>query len=95
MTTHALLLEYLSAYNKHDINNFAAEVSPEIGRCLIFKVGPEGWHGHEPFVGLRRSIQLNYVTSLEARERNLKRHRLSAALKKLIFKKDRSAPSTY
>lgn len=74
--------------NKHDINDFAAEVSPEIGRCLIFKVCPEGWHGHEPFVGVRRSIQLNYVTSQEARMRNLKRHRISAFLKKLLNKKD-------
>lgn len=81
-------------YNDHDLDRYAAEISPEAGRCLIFKVTSNCWHGHEPFVGDRRSIQLNYVTSTAARERNLKRHRFSALLKKLLFKKD-EARSTY
>jgi len=75
-------------YNDHDLSRYAAEISPDAGRCLIFKVTPNCWHGHEPFDGERRTIQLNYVTSEEARERDLKRHRFSAYLKGLFSRKD-------
>lgn len=80
-------------YNNKDLVPYAAEVPPIAGRCLIFKVTPNCWHGHTPFVGERRSIQLNYVTSEEAAERHLKRHKLSAFLKRLL-KKD-EAHSAY
>ena len=75
-------------YNDHDLSRYAAEISPDAGRCLIFKVTPNCWHGHEPFDGERRTIQLNYVASEEARERDLKRHRFSAYLKGLFSRKD-------
>ncbi len=75
-------------YNDRDLRPYAAEVSPQAGRCLIFKVTPNCWHGHEPFEGERRTIQLNYVTSEEVRERDLKRHRFSAFLKRLFSRED-------
>jgi len=71
-------------YNERDLEPYAAEISPEAGRCIVFKVTPNCWHGHEPFAGERRSVQLNYVTSDEVRQRHLKRHRLSAFLKRLF-----------
>ena len=74
-------------YNDRDLEPYAAEISPEAGRCLIFKVTPNCWHGHEPFVGERRSVQLNYVASDQARQRHLKRHRVSAFLKRLFSRK--------
>jgi SM-20-related protein len=80
-------------YNDHDLAPYAAEISPDAGRCLIFKVTPNCWHGHEPFVGERRTIQLNYVTSEEARERDLKRHRFSAFLKGLFSRQDEKSPA--
>jgi len=73
-------------YNNRDLAHYAAEISPEAGRCLIFKVTPDCWHGHEPFVGERRTIQLNYVSSDKVRNRELNRHRLSAFLKQLFSK---------
>lgn len=79
-------------YNKHDLNHYAAEVSPEAGQCLIFKVTPDCWHGHEVFTGERKSIQLNYVTSESASKRHLKRHRFSAFLKKLFKKNEANSP---
>lgn len=81
-------------YNNKDLEPYAAEVAPEAGRCLIFKVTKDCWHGHAPFVGERHSIQLNYVTSEEARDRHLKRHRFSAFMKK-IFSKDREKEPAY
>jgi SM-20-related protein len=77
-------------YNKQDLEPFAAEIAPEAGRCLIFKVTKNCWHGHAPFVGQRHSIQLNYVTSDEARDRNVNRHRFSAFLKKLFSKRSQN-----
>jgi SM-20-related protein len=71
-------------YNNKDLGRYAAEISPEAGHCVIFKVTPHCWHGHEVFIGERRSVQLNYVTSDEARQGHLKRHRFSAFLKKLF-----------
>jgi SM-20-related protein len=80
-------------YNDHDLSRYAAEISPDAGRCLIFKVTPNCWHGHEPFEGERRTIQLNYVTSEEVRERDLKRHRFSAFVKGLFSSKDAKSPA--
>lgn len=74
-------------YNNHDLNNYAAEISPEAGSCLIFKVTPNCWHGHEVFEGERRSIQLNYVSSEKASAAHLQRHRFSAFIKKLFSRK--------
>ena len=75
-------------YNDKDLSPYAAEISPEAGRCVIFKVTPNCWHGHELFIGERRSVQLNYVASDEARQRHLKLHCFSAFLKKLFSRKD-------
>lgn len=80
-------------YNQHDLHNYAAEVPPEAGRCLIFKVTDNCWHGHEVFNGERKSIQLNYVSSDKEKDRHLKRHRLSAFLKRLFFKKNEANPT--
>ncbi|MBM3183690.1 MAG: 2OG-Fe(II) oxygenase [Chlamydiae bacterium] len=73
-------------YNQDDLFPFAAEVPPEAGRCLIFKVTDNCWHGHTAFNGPRKSIQLNYVVSDQARKWHLRRHRFSAFLKR-VFKK--------
>jgi SM-20-related protein len=80
-------------YNKKDLTPYIAEVSPEAGRCLIFKVTNNCWHGHAPFVGERHSIQLNYVASDEARDRHVNTHRFSAFWKKLFTRKDEKNPT--
>jgi len=80
-------------YNNKDLTRYAAEISPEAGHCVIFKVTPDCWHGHEVFVGERRSVQLNYVTSDEARQGHLSRHRFSAYLKKLFSRKNEKSPA--
>ncbi len=80
-------------YNKHDLSPYAAEVAPEAGRCLIFKVTDNCWHGHTVFNGERRSLQLNYVTSDNARNKHLKRHGFSAFLKKLFSRKNEKNPT--
>lgn len=68
--------------NKHSLEDYVAEVSPLAGHCVIFKVTPNCWHGHKPFVGKRLSLQLNYLAGDAALAKHLNHHRLTAKLKK-------------
>ncbi len=43
------------------LDDYVAEVPPTLGQMLAFKVTDNCWHGHPPFVGHRRSLQLNYL----------------------------------
>ena len=58
------------------------EVSPQFGTLLAFRNGPNAWHGHAPFEGVRRALQLNYVVDESAVKRSERRHGLSALLKR-------------
>lgn len=51
--------------NSRDLEDYAAEVPPLLGNMLVFKVTPDCWHGHKPFEGERKSLQLNYLSGLE------------------------------
>lgn len=74
----------LRVLNSNNIEDTKAEVAPLAGNCLIFKVTDNCWHGHLPYIGLRRSIQFNFVTNDAAAESHLLRHRVSAKLKNLF-----------
>ncbi len=67
----------------HDVDNFAAEVPPDDGTLLVFKRSDNSWHGHHPFEGQRRSLQMNWMTSEGSKGWHKVRHTLSAAVKKL------------
>lgn len=66
-----------------DLEDFAVEVAPDWGTLLAFRRSERSFHGHQPFVGERRALQLNWVSSQAVVERELSRHRLSARLKHL------------
>jgi SM-20-related protein len=65
------------------LDDMVAEVPPDAGTLLAFKVTANSWHGHEPFEGQRRAIQLNWVTDQSVVRHEQSRHRLSARLKRL------------
>jgi SM-20-related protein len=67
----------------HDLEDVIAEVPPEEGSLVVFRCRPNAWHGHHPYVGERRSLQLNYVVDSAASRWSSVRHRLSAVLKGL------------
>jgi hypothetical protein len=69
--------------NSHDMDDMIAEVPPEEGALLAFRCRENAWHGHQPFDGPRRSLQLNYVVSDSASRWSNIRHSLSAMLKSL------------
>jgi SM-20-related protein len=56
---------------------------PDDGTLLVFPNGPTTWHGHKTFVGQRYAVQLNYMTDDDKARSELRRHRLSAFVKKL------------
>ena len=66
-----------------NLNDMAEEVPPTDGTLLVFKRSDKSLHGHERFEGLRRVIQMNWVTDEEAAERHQRRHTFSAFLKRL------------
>lgn len=65
------------------LENPAAEVPPHGGTLLIFRRADNSYHGHEPFEGERRAIQMNWVTSQAVVDKEQRRHRFSSTLKKL------------
>jgi hypothetical protein len=65
------------------LDDMVAEVPPDAGTLLAFKVTANSWHGHEPFEGQRRAIQLNWVTDQSVVRHEQSRHRFSARLKRL------------
>jgi SM-20-related protein len=69
--------------NGNDVDNFAAEVPPDNGTLLVFKRADNSWHGHHPFDGPRRSLQMNWMTSEGSKGFHAIRHKISAAVKKL------------
>lgn len=66
-----------------DIENYSVEVPPVNGTLLVFPNAPNSWHGHKTFSGQRYSMQLNYMTTDQKARAELRRHRLSAFVKRL------------
>jgi SM-20-related protein len=64
-----------------DLEDCACEVTPLAGTMLAFRRSAHSFHGHRPFVGERRSLQLNWVTDARVVRRELGRHRWSARFK--------------
>jgi hypothetical protein len=69
----------------NDLEDFAVEIPPTHGTLLVFPNGPTTWHGHRTYVGPRHSVQLNYMTNDAKARSELRRHKLSALVKRLSF----------
>ena len=66
-----------------DIEDYAVEVPPVNGTLLVFPNGPTTWHGHKQFVGRRYVIQMNWMTTDDKARYELRRHKVSAFMKRL------------
>jgi SM-20-related protein len=69
--------------NGTDLENFVAEVPADNGTLLVFKRADNSWHGHPPFEGQRRALQMNWMTSEGSKGFHAFRHKLSAVVKRL------------
>ena len=68
----------------HDLDDVIVEVPPVAGTLLAFKRSDNSWHGHQPFVGERRVIQFNWLTSQGNRQIAMLRHHASASFKRVL-----------
>jgi hypothetical protein len=66
-----------------NLDDYVAEVPPLAGTMVAFRRSDNSFHGHEPHVGERRSLQLNWVIDRGVVRRELGRHVWSARLKAL------------
>jgi SM-20-related protein len=75
-----------------NIDNVITEIPPLDGTLVAFRRSINSFHGHKPFVGPRRVIQLNWLTGQGVKTFETLRHRASAWLKRLhIWSGDRAA----
>ena len=66
-----------------NIDDVITEIPPAGGTLVAFRCRDNAWHGHKPFVGERRSLQLNWVMHEAAARNNVWRHRVSAFVKRV------------
>ncbi len=66
-----------------DLESHAVEIPPTDGTLLVFPNGPTTFHGHKTFVGQRYVIQMNYMTTSAKAKAEMRRHHLSAFIKRL------------
>jgi hypothetical protein len=69
--------------NGRDLEDYVAEAPPTFGSLVAFRRSDRSWHGHRPFLGPRRVLQMNWVTSEGIARWQHLRHRLSATIKRL------------
>ncbi|ABQ29596.1 MAG: 2OG-Fe(II) oxygenase [Rhodospirillales bacterium] len=67
-----------------DLEDYAVEVPPVDGTLLVFPNGPTTWHGHRTYVGKRFTVQMNYMTTDAKARYEMRRHRVSALVKRLL-----------
>ncbi|MEG9525584.1 MAG: 2OG-Fe(II) oxygenase, partial [Hyphomicrobiales bacterium] len=60
---------------------FAVEVPPTMGTMFAFQRADNSWHGHEPFEGERRVVQVAWLKDASELERKRKRNRTAQFLK--------------
>jgi hypothetical protein len=72
------------------LDDFAVEIAPEAGTLIAFRRSDTSWHGHAPFIGARRAVQMSYVRDRATAMREERRHRLATWLKRLAHGLSRS-----
>jgi len=77
--------------SENDFNDYVEEISPEMGSLVAFRRADHSWHGHTPFVGERRVVQIAWVRSQADIDRKNKRHNLSTFFKNLLKRQEADA----
>lgn len=86
--TSAGCLRFLSREDSIDAL-VAPEVRPTYGNFVVFRRADNSFHGHLPFEGERRVIQVAWLTSEDEKVRKTKRGKFSRLFKKLFGAIDR------
>ncbi|MBV9394911.1 MAG: 2OG-Fe(II) oxygenase [Methylobacteriaceae bacterium] len=69
-----------------DLADSAVEIAPEAGTLVAFRRSDRSWHGHAPFIGPRRAVQMSYVRDRATALREERRHRLATSLKRAMHR---------
>ncbi|MGO9133412.1 MAG: 2OG-Fe(II) oxygenase [Methylovirgula sp.] len=69
--------------SRETLSDPVVEVPPLGGTFLCFLRSDQSWHGHLPHAGVRRAIQLNFMTDAKIAAREQSRHLLSARVKQV------------
>lgn len=70
--------------NGTSFEDHAGEVAPDEGNLFAFLRGSNSWHGHTPFTGERRVVQIAWIRNQGEIDRKRKRHGLSRWFKRLF-----------
>ncbi|HVZ04881.1 2OG-Fe(II) oxygenase [Hyphomicrobium sp.] len=70
--------------NDKDFEDYVEQISPLTGTVFAFRRSNGSWHGHTPFVGERRVVQMTWLRSEADVARKEKRGALSHSLKKIF-----------
>jgi|TARA_B110000305_G_C19459751_1_gene653389 SM-20-related protein len=74
----------LRVLKSENMDDYVAELAPNAGAMIAFKVTDDCWHGYPAFEGTRQSIQINFVEDDKAANKHGRRHGWTAKLKKLF-----------
>ena len=61
-----------------------SEVPPNFGNFVAFRRTENSWHGHKPFTGERKVVQVTWLRSWEDYNRKQKRGKLTYLFKRLL-----------
>jgi hypothetical protein len=67
-----------------DMEDMVGEVLPVDGMMVVFRRTDTSFHGHHPHDGVRRCVMFNWMVDAAAARRETRRHRISAAFKRLL-----------
>lgn len=73
----------LRVLKSDNVEDYVTEIEPSEGTLLLFRRCDHSWHGHLPYEGPRRAIQLNWVTGKDVVDREQSRHGFNTKIKKL------------
>lgn len=68
-------------YDGQHFEPYKVEVPPTMGTVFAFLRGDDSWHGHRPFSGERKVVQVAWVKDAGELERKKKRNRTAQFLK--------------
>jgi hypothetical protein len=70
--------------NGRNLDDFVAEIPPDLGTMVAFKVTPDCWHGHKAVPGKRLSLQMNYLSGIKTRGKHQLGHRIIGRMKRKL-----------
>lgn len=68
-------------YNDKDFEPYATEVPPTMGTVFAFLRSDHSWHGHQPFSGERKVVQVAWVKDAAELARKKKRNKVAQFFK--------------